>query len=76
MIKDSEFTPTTPLNKLVEGCSRLKGDVFQMVAYSGDRPNSAVIVLSGRETKAYLQAIKRTDELIEEDRMENDDIPY
>lgn len=76
MIKDAEFTPTTPLNKLVEGCSRLKADVFQMVTYSGDRPTSAVIVLSGNDTKAYLQALRKTDDLIEEDRMEDDDIPY
>lgn len=76
MIKDAEFTPTIPLKALVDGCSRLSADVFQMVTYSGDKPVGAVVVLTGPDTKAYLQALRKTDDLIEEDRMEDDDIPF
>lgn len=72
-IVNKDLFPDASLRDLVSASKKLNAVIIQRFSSAKGSPDGAVIVVHGRDTKAYLKAIERIDELLEEDC---DDMPY
>lgn len=70
MIVNQDFSKNASLGRLIEAVGRNDADIIQSVWIVNGKPVSAILAISGPNTKAYLQAIATIDRLLAEDREE------
>jgi hypothetical protein len=65
-ILDIVLNPKSTLQQLLDEAKQFNAEIIQAVQGDND-PYGAVIIVRGSNTKAYLQALNRIAELLDED---------